>query len=79
LCAQDVSVVLVKVALSLGLLLTFPVMLLPVYEILETSLLASQRFCSMVRPSIRHVAFSLVRVAVVAVTVRALLSFKAPH
>jgi hypothetical protein len=55
------------------------VMLLPVYEILETSLLASQRFCSMVRPSIRHVAFSLVRVAVVAVTVRALLSFKAPH
>lgn len=61
--------VLVKVALSVGLLLTFPVMLVPVYEIIEAGLLSSAQFTTVVRPAIRPVVFSFVRVCVVAVTV----------
>ena len=68
---QDLSAVVVKVSLCLGLLFTFPVMLVPVYEILEGALLSTKLFTDNVRPSQRSQAFNLVRAGVVTGTVLA--------
>ena len=58
-----------KLSLCLGLLFTFPVMLVPVYEIVEGALLEKPWFVDHVRPSQRKQAFDVVRVCIVALTV----------
>lgn len=67
--SQDWSAVTVKVSLCLGLLFTFPVMLVPVYEIVEGKLLKLEWFLASVRPSLRPQAFNAIRMLIVGLTV----------
>jgi len=62
------AAIVVKVSLCLGLLFTFPVMMVPVYEIVETSLEVMPWFTNMIRPQAREQAFSTLRAAVVLLT-----------
>jgi len=66
---HDASAITVKLSLCLGLLFTFPVMLVPVYEIVEGALLEQSWFTERVRPSQRKAAFDVVRICIVSSTI----------
>lgn len=62
---HDWSTIAVKLALCLGLLFTFPVMLVPVFEILERSLQQKESFGDKYSDQTQGVLFSVVRIALV--------------
>eukprot|EP00891_Asterochloris_glomerata_P007096 jgi/Astpho2/7096/Aster-01925 len=61
----DWSTTLVKILLCLGLFLTFPIMMVPVYELIERGLLAQEWFSKKYGSFSKHVTFCVIRTALV--------------